>query len=62
MEVMSNGTAYWYIDGVLKKTVTGAASTTTNVAVCLAAAANTTQLVVLECDYLLVEANRDWTI
>jgi len=62
LEVMSNGTAYWYIDGVLKKTVEGAASTTTNVAVCLAAAANTTELVVLECDYLSVEANRDWTV
>jgi len=62
LEVMSNGTAYWYIDGVLKKTVTGAASTTTNVAVCLAAAANTTQMAIIECDYLTVEANRDWTV
>ena len=62
LEVMSNGTAYWYIDGVLKKTVTGAASTSTNVAVCLAAAANTTELAILECDYMMVEANRDWTI
>ena len=62
LEVMSNGTAYWYIDGVLKKTVEGAASTTTNVAVCLAAAANTTELAILECDYLMVESNRDWTV
>ena len=62
LEVMSNGTAYWYIDGVLKKTVTNAASTSTNVAVCLAAAANTTELAILECDYLTVEANRDWTV
>jgi hypothetical protein len=59
---MSNGTAEWYIDGVLKKTVEGAASTTTNVAVCLAAAANTTQMAIIECDYLSVEANRDWTV
>jgi len=62
LEVMSNGTAYWYIDGVLKKTVEGAASTTTNVAVCLAAAANTTEMAIIECDYLTVEANRDWTV
>ena len=61
LEVMPNGTCEWYIDGVLKQTVVGACSTSTNMAVCLAAAANTTELVVMECDYLMVEANRDWT-
>ena len=62
LEVMPNGTAYWYIDGVLKKTVTGAVSTTTDVAVCLAAGANTTEFAIIDVDYLLVEANRDWTV
>ena len=62
LEVMPNGTAYWYIDGVLKKTVENAASTSTNMAVCLAAAANTTQLAIFDCDYLMGEANRDWTV
>ena len=62
LEVMPNGTSYWYIDGVLKKTVENAASTSTNMAVCLAAAANTTQLTIFDCDYLMVEANRDWTV
>ena len=62
LEVMTNGTAYWYIDGVLKKTVENAASTTTDVAVCLAAAANASQLAIFDCDYLSVEANRDWTV
>jgi hypothetical protein len=62
LEVMPNGTASWYIDGVLKKTVEGAASTSTNVAVCLAAAANTSQLAIVDVDYLSVEANRDWTV
>jgi hypothetical protein len=62
LEVDPNGTARWYIDGVLKKTVSGAASTTTNMAVCLAAAANTTQLAIFDVDYILVEANRDWTV
>ena len=61
LEVMPNGTTYWYIDGVLLQTVVAACSTSTNMAVCLAAAANTTELVVMECDYLMVEANRDWT-
>jgi len=62
LEVSSNGTALWYIDGVLKQTVTGAASTTTNMAVCLAAAANTTELSIMDVDYLSVDANRDWTV
>ena len=62
LEVMPNGTARWYIDGVLKKTVSGAASTTSDYAVCLAAGANTTELVIFDCDYILVEANRDWTV
>ena len=62
LEVAPNGQCEFWIDGVLKKTVAGAASTTTNMAVCLAAAANTTQMSIIECDYLLVEANRDWTV
>ena len=62
LEVMSNGTAEWYIDGVLLQTVENAASTSTNVAVCLAAAANTTEMAIIECDYIEVTANRDWTI
>ena len=62
LEVAPNGTARWYIDGVLKTTVTGAASTSTDMAFCLAAAANTSQATIVECDYILVEANRDWTV
>ena len=60
LEVAPNGTARWYIDGDLKQTVEGACSTTTDVAVCLAAAANTTELAIMDVDYLLVKANRDW--
>ena len=62
LEVDNNGTARWYIDGVLLQTVAGACSTTTDMAVCLAAGANTTQLAIFDCDYLMVEANRDWTV
>jgi hypothetical protein len=62
LEVMPNGTTYWYIDGVLKQTVVAACSTTTDMAVCLAAAANTTEFAIMDVDYLLVEANRDWTV
>ena len=62
LEVAPNGTCRWYIDGVLKQTVEGAASTTTNMAACLAVAANTTELGIIDCDYIEVTANRDWTV
>lgn len=62
LEIDDDGTARWYVDGVLEKTVAGAASTTTNMAACVALAANTTEFVIGEIDYLLVEANRDWNI
>jgi hypothetical protein len=63
LEVDNNGTARWYIDGDLKQTVVAAVSTSTDFAVCLAGAANGgTQLVIFDVDYLLVQANRDWTV
>jgi len=62
LEVDTNGTARWLIDGVLKQTVKGAISTSTNVAAALMAGATTTQFNIVECDYLLVSANRDWTV
>jgi len=62
LEVMPNGTTYWYIDGVLKQTVVAACSTSTDMAVCLAVAANTTEFAIMDVDYLSVEANRDWTV
>ena len=62
LEVAINGTCRWYIDGELKQTVKNAVSTSTDYAVVLAAGANTTQLNIFDCDYILVEANRDWTV
>ena len=62
LEIMPTGTVRWYVDGVLKQTTASAASTTTDYAVVLAAAANTTQPTIFDCDYILVEANRDWTV
>jgi hypothetical protein len=62
LEVDVNGNTSWYVDGVLRQTVAGACSTSTNFAVCLAAAANTTQMAIMECDYIEVTANRDWTV
>ena len=62
LEVDPNGTTRWYVDGELKQTVEGACSTTSDFAVCLAAAANTTELAIFDCDYILAEGNRDWTV
>ena len=62
LEVDVNGTTRWYVDGVLRQTVAGACSTTSNFAACLAAAANTTEMAIVHCDYIMVEANRDWTV
>ena len=62
LEVDVNGTTRWYVDGVLRQTVAGACSTSTNFAACLAGAANTTEPVIVQCDYMMVEANRDWTV
>ena len=62
LEVAINGTCRWYIDGELKQPVENAVSTSTDYAVVLAAGANTTQLNIFDCDYILVEANRDWTV
>ncbi len=52
----------WIIDGVTVQTIKGAVSTTTNFGACIAAAANTTQQAIIQSDYLLVKANRDWTV
>jgi len=60
LEIDNNGNARWYVDGVLKTSVSGAASTTSDMAAVVAFGANTTELVIGDIDYLLVEANRDW--
>lgn len=60
LEVDTNGTARWYIDGVLKQTVEGAVSTTTNLAVLCMVEAKGAAIETADIDYLMVEANRDW--
>lgn len=62
LEVDPDGTCRFLVDGVLKETQSAATSTTSNMAAVLAFAANTTELAIGECDYILVEANRDWTV
>jgi len=62
LEIDRNGTARWYIDGVLKQTKTGAVSTSTVMGVCLGVEAKGAAIENLDVDYLLVRANRDWTV
>jgi len=62
LEVDSNGTTRWFINGDLKQTVVGAASTTSNCAALLGVAANSGNAAILEVDYLLAKSARDWTV
>jgi len=62
VEIDNNGTARWFIDGVLIKTLAGAVSTTAVFAACVGAVCTTTASVTFAIDYIAVEANRDWTI
>jgi len=62
LEIDTNGTARWYIDGVLKQTKTGAASTSVDMALILGVEAKGAAIEGMYVDYLLVQANRDWTV
>lgn len=62
LEVDPNGTARWYIDGNLLKTVEGACSTSVDMGVVLGVEAVGAAVEEMDVDYLLVEANRDWTV
>ena len=60
LEIDSNGDTRWYIDGDLKKTVEGAASTSVNLALCVGVEAKGAAIETLDVDYILVKSNRDW--
>jgi len=60
LEIDPNGTARWYIDGKLLKTQAGAVSTSTDLGVVCGVQAKGAAIEVLDVDYLLVTANRDW--
>ena len=63
VEIDNNGTARWFIDGILLKTLAGAVDPTEVFAGCVGAT-NTdgATSVTMAIDYIAVEANRDWTI
>ena len=60
LEVAPNGNTRWYVDGDLKKTVAGAASTSVNLGLCVGVEAKGNAIETLDVDYILVKANRDW--
>ena len=61
LELFPNGTASFYVDGVLIRTVTGAVSTSVDLSLILAVEAKGANIELMHVDYLMVEANRDWT-
>ena len=61
LEVAINGTARWYINGVLKQTVTGAVSTSTDLAVMAMIETRAASNEYAWVDFIAIEANRDWT-
>ena len=60
LEIAPNGDTRWYVDGDLKKTVAGAASTSVNIGLCVGVEAKGAAIETLDVDYILVKANRDW--
>jgi hypothetical protein len=62
LTVGNDGTARWYVDGVLKQTVKGAVSTSTDLAVLLMVEAKGSEVETMDVDYVLIESSRDWTV
>ena len=62
LEVGNNGTARWFVNGVLKKTQAGAVSTTPDLAVLLMVATYGAAIETVDVDYISITANRDWTV
>jgi hypothetical protein len=62
LEIDNNGTARWFVDGVLKQTVEGAVSTTTDLCFNCLVESKTTAVKTMDVDYIKITANRDWTV
>ena len=63
LEVDNNGAARWYINGILEQSVGAglAATTTTLMAAAVGCWGTASTAATVDVDYLLVEANRDWS-
>jgi len=62
LEIDPNGTARWYIDEDLKQTVSTAVSTTTDLSFICGVEAKGDAIETMDVDYIVVKANRDWTV
>ena len=62
LEIDPNGTVRWLIDGVIKKTLEGAVSTSADLAMVVGVSNNASAVAEMDVDYVLCTANRDWTI
>ena len=62
LELFPNGTAEWWVDGVLEQTVTGAVSTSVDLCLNVLVESKTSAVKTLDVDYIKVWANRDWTV
>jgi len=61
LEIDTNGTARWFLNGVLKKTLAGAVSTTVNLCCSLIVEEKVTGNAACTVEYLDIKSNRDWT-
>jgi hypothetical protein len=70
LEIFTNGTVRWYIDGksvggsatVRRSGIANAVSTSVDLAMVVGVEAKTTTALTLDIDYIMIKANRDWTV
>lgn len=62
LELDKNGTARWYIDGTLRKTVVGAVSTTVDLKFFVGVEAKGAAVETFDIDYIYLSGYRDWTV
>ena len=62
IEIARNGTAFWYINGVQKQSVTNAVSTSVLQACYVGCWGTTSTAASVDVDYLYAAGNRDWTV
>ena len=62
LEIDPNGTARWFINGVLEQTVVGAISTSVVMSAMVAVIYTASAVATLDVDYFYISANRDWTV
>ena len=62
VEIDVDGTARWYIDGILEQTTLNAVDPAVLMAAYVGCWGTTGTAASVDCDYLAVEANRDWTV